>query len=151
MSLQAQYRSRLFGKPLKLGLDVTHNTEDYSDEPEGSFSHFHQDDVNGFVVQANWGSDGQAGDWLFSYFYANQEALSTNSSYIQDEWVRWGGSGQTRATNLRGSEFRVRYTISESMNVIARLFLVDAVDLLEPGDIEKESANRFRVDFNVRF
>ena len=31
------------------------------------------------------------------------------------------------------------------MNVIARLFFVDAIDLLEPGDTTKESGNRLRI------
>jgi hypothetical protein len=37
------------------------------------------------------------------------------------------------------------------MNIVARLFLVDAIDLLEPGDTTKETGNRFRIDYNVSF
>jgi hypothetical protein len=52
---------------------------------------------------------------------------------------------------LKGSEFRVIYTIRDNMNLFARMFFVDAVDLLEPGDTTKETGNRFRLDWNVSF
>jgi hypothetical protein len=74
-----------------------------------------------------------------------------HSSYTQDDWVRWGTSVQARATNLKGSEIRVRYTIRPTMNIIARLFFVDAIDLLEIGDTTKETGNRLRIDWNVSF
>ena len=65
--------------------------------------------------------------------------------------MRWGNANQVRATNLKGSEFRFIYTIRSGMNIIARLFFVDAIDLLESGDTSKETGNRFRVDWNVAF
>jgi hypothetical protein len=37
------------------------------------------------------------------------------------------------------------------MNIFARLFFVDAIELLEAGDTTKETGNRFRVDFNIAF
>ena len=90
-------------------------------------------------------------DWLFGYFYAHIEALSLNSSFLQDEWVRWGDANQVRSTNIKGSEFRVLYTINPKMNLFARAFFVDAIDLLEPGDSSKETGNRVRIDFNIFF
>jgi len=151
LSVQLQYRDSFLDQPIKLGLDYSNNLEDYSDEPTDSFSAFHADDVNGYVGFVQWGDTSDPGDWQVSYFYAYQGALATNSSYVQDEWVRWGSGGQTRATNIRGSEFRLRHTISRRMNIVARLFLVDAVDFLEPDDNAKETGNRFRVDWNIRF
>ena len=151
LSLQTQYRTRFRNQPLKLGFDYSHNLEDYSDEPVDSFSEFHDDDVNGYAGFVQWGNTSDPGDWQVSYYYVHQEALTTNSSYTQDEWVRWGGGGQVRATNLRGSEFRLRYAFSRRMNILARLYLVDAIDFLETGDIAKETGNRFRVDWNLRF
>jgi len=151
LSLQLQYRSTFRDRPLKLGFDYSHNLEDYSDEPVDSFSQFHEGDVNGYTALVQWGGTSDPGDWQFSYFYAYQEALTLNSSYVQDEWVRWGSGGQTRATNIRGRELRLVHTFSERMNIMARLFLVDAIDFLEPGDIAKETGNRFRIDWNLRF
>lgn len=151
LELQAQYRSQAFGKPFYLGLDLTHNFKDYDNAPPGSFSQFHKNDVDGAVVQVQIGETASRGDWLFGYYYAYLEALTVHSSYIQDDWVRWGSSTQGRTTNLKGSELRAVYTIRAGMNLFARLFFVDAINLLEPGDTMKETGNRFRIDFNVSF
>lgn len=149
-SLQLQYRTELLARPLLLGLDVMHNAEDYDDAPPDSFTGFHRDDVDGIVVEALLGGK-EPGDWQFGYFYSHVEALASNSSYVQDDWVRWGDANQVRATNLRGSEIRVHYTLKSNLNVFARLFFVDAIDLLEPGDTTKETGNRFRIDVNWSF
>ncbi len=151
LGLQLQYRTRAFGRPLRIGADLTHNTDDYGDEPAGSFGELHQDDVDGYVIELLWGERASAGDWQLGFFYAHLEALSAHSSYIQDDWVRWGNANQVRATNIEGSELRAIYTIRPGMNLFARLFLVDAIDLLNPGDTTRESGNRFRLDWNVSF
>ena len=150
-SLQFQYRTQLLARPLKLGIDYVYNGENYDNEPPGSFSEFHKNHVDGYVLEAQWGSTTASGDWQLSYYYAHIDALALHSSYTQDDWVRWGNAVQARATNLKGSEFRARYTIRPGMNLIARLFFVDAVDLLRPGDIAKETGNRLRIDWNVSF
>ena len=106
---------------------------------------------DGHAVDAEVEIAGGAGDLQVGYCYAYLEALTVNSSYIQDDWVRWGNANQVRATNLKGSEFRALYTIRPDMNLFARLFFVDAIDLLEPSDTTKETGNRFRVDWNVAF
>jgi hypothetical protein len=93
----------------------------------------------------------EPGDWQFGYFYSNVEALASNSSYVQDDWVRWGDANQVRATNLRGSELRALYTARKNLNVFARLFFVDAIDLLEPGDSTLETGSRFRIEVNWSF
>ena len=149
-NLQLQYRTEWLDQPLLLGVDVMHNAADYDNAPPDSFTDFHRDDVNGYVAEVLLGGK-EPGDWQFGYFYSNVEALASNSSYIQDDWVRWGNANQVRATNLRGSELRVLYTWRENFNVFARLFFVDAVDLLEPGDTTKETGNRFRIEFNWSF
>ena len=149
--LQLQYRSQMFGKSFTAGVDYTHNAENYDNEPLGSFSEIHKDHVDGYVLEFLWGDTKTARDWQFGYYYAHLEALAVHSSYTQDDWVRWGNSVQARATNLKGSEIRVRYTIRPAMNIIARLFFVDAIDLLEPGDAVKETGNRLRIDWNVSF
>jgi len=151
LNLQFQYRTRYFGQPAVIGLDLMRNVKNYDDEPTGSFSEFHKDDVDGLLLQLQWGQSKDAGDLLLGYYYVYQEALTTHSSYVQDDWVRWGNANQVRATNLKGSEFRVLYTIRPNVNIFARLFFVDAIDLLEPGDTSRESGNRLRIDFNVAF
>jgi hypothetical protein len=149
--LAAEYRTRAFGKRLLFGGNVARNFKNYDNAQPGSFSAFHKNDVDKVVVEVNWGEMGRPGDWLFAYYYAYIEALGMHSSYISDDWVRWGDAYQVRGTNLKGSEFRARYTIRLNQNILARLFFVDAINLLEPGDTTKETGNRFRVDYNIAF
>ena len=151
LDLQFQYRSHAFDTPYDIRFDYSRNIENYDDAPVGSFSEFHKDAVSGYVFGLEVGRKGNAGDWRAGYYYVHLEALTVNSSYIQDDWVRWGNAYQVRATNMKGSELRVLYTIRPNMNVFARLFFVDAIDLLEPGDTTKETGNRFRIDWNVAF
>jgi len=149
--LQLQYRSRVADIPYRIGLDLTHNAQNYDNEPVGSFSEFHKDHVDGYVVHFALGEHVNPGDWQFSYYYAHQQALTAHSSYVQDDWARWGTAIQARVTNMKGSEFRARYTVRPGFNVIARLFFVDAIDLLQPGDIALETGSRFRLDANIAF
>lgn len=149
--VQAQFRTSLFERPLKLGTDFGRNFEDYDDEPPGSFSEFHKDDTDFYSVFFNWGENKQKGDWLFGYYYLYVEALAYSSSYAHDDWVRWGNADQTRATNMKGSELRAVYSLAENMDLTGRVFLVEAVDLLNEGDATKEDGNRARIDFNIKF
>jgi len=152
LSLQAQYRLYTLSKLLRLGVTAGHNFEDYSDEPVDSFSEFHKDDVDFYTVFVKWGSTKHLGDWMLGYYWAHIEALALNSSYTEDDWVRWGTlNGQTRATNMRGSEFRFAVGLSKKADMVARLYLVDAPELLRVGDTTKETGNRARIDFNFRF
>jgi hypothetical protein len=150
-NLVMQYRSKIFEQPYYIGLDLTRNLKNYAAAPTGSFSEFHKNDQDGYVVEVEWGSQKRQGDWLFGYYYSYLEALTVHSSYIADDWVRWGNANQVRATNLKGSEFRAHYTITPKMNILARLFFVEAIDLLQPGDTTKEDGNRVRIDFNMSF
>lgn len=149
--LQFQYRSRIADIPYDVGFDLTHNAENYDNDPVDSFSEFHKDHVDGYVVHFTLGGRSEPGDWQFGYYYAHQEALTTHSSYVQDDWVRWGNAVQARTTNMKGSEFRALYTIRPGFNIFARLFVVDAIDLLQPGDTTLETGSRFRIEANISF
>lgn len=151
VNLMAQFRSTLFDRPYYVGLDLMRNFEGYENSPVDSFSQRHKDDREGYVVEFVLGDKGNAGDWQFGYYYSYLEALSVHSSYIADDWVRWGNANQVRATNLKGSELRALYSFSPTMNVFARLFFVDAINLLEAGDTTKETGSRFRIEFNISF
>ena len=151
INLQLQLRARAFSHPVRLGASYSHNFQDYSTAGVGSFSEFHQDHRDGYVVEVLWGESGSANDWQIGYYYSHVEALAANSSYIEDDWARWGTSTQARLTNMKGSEFRVLYTIGPRQNIFARLFFVDAVDLLQPGDIALEDGKRFRIEYKIAF
>jgi hypothetical protein len=103
------------------------------------------------VLEALWGRSGNAGDWQIGYYYSHVDALAANSSYIQDDWARWGTATQARLTNMKGSELRLLYTLGPRQKILARLFFVDAIDLLEPGDSALEDGKRFRVEYNIAF
>ena len=151
LNLQVQFRTTAFGQPLRLGADYSRNLRDYSGAPAGSFSEFHRDHLDGYVVEALWGASEDGGDFQLGYYYSHVEALAANSSYIQDDWARWGTSTQSRLTNMKGSEFRFLFTITPSQNIFARLFFVDAIDLLQPGDTFLEDGKRFRIEYNIAF
>ena len=51
---------------------------------------------------------------------------------------------ETRASNLKGHELRFAYAFEKNINLVARLFLVEAITTAEDG-------NRFRVDLNFKF
>lgn len=151
LMLQGQYRTELLSSPLAVGLDFARNLKDYSDAATGSFSEFHQKDKNAWVASVLWGSSRSSGDWQFGYYYAHIEALAVSSSYAQDDWVRWGNADQTRGTNMQGSEFRAVYTTSSRANIMARLYLVRAIKLLNESDLSREDGKRIRIDYNYRF
>jgi len=151
VNLMAQFRSQMFDRPYYIGLDYNRNLETYDDSPVDSFSQFHKDDRDGYVIEFVLGDKEKKGDWQFGYYYSYLEALSVHSSYIADDWARWGDANQVRATNLKGSELRAVYSFSPTMNIIARLFFVDAISLLEAGDTTLETGNRLRIDVNIEF
>jgi hypothetical protein len=83
-------------------------------------------------------------DWLLGYYYAHIEILSVNASYAQDDWIRFGSGTQTDASDFEGHEIRLGYALSANINLLARLYLVDAITTRQDG-------KRFRVDLNWRF
>jgi hypothetical protein len=123
-----QGRLRAGERPLTLGADVIHNAEAASD-------------ADGHVLSLLYGGGKEKGDWLIGWYYAEIEALAVHSSYAQDDWVRWGNATQTRGSNMEGHELRFVYNVDRRTNVVARLYLVEAVTGVEDG-------NRFRIDLN---
>jgi hypothetical protein len=140
----AQARRTVGGAPLALGVDVLHNARDYNafDPDPVTAANAHERD--GYAVQASYGSLGKAGQWLAGYTWAHIETLAVNNSYAQDDWVRWGSDTQTRASNMKGHEVRFGWAFDGSRNILARLYLVEAITSREDG-------KRFRFDYNWTF
>ena len=125
-------------RPLKFGIDVMKNTEDYAlTEPA-------RDEDTGYVAQVTYGQTKQRGDWLVAYYYARIEELAVNNSFSQDDWMRWGSATQTRSSNFKGHEVRFAYGLAKQLTLVARLYIVEALTTIEDG-------NRLRVDFNYKF
>ncbi len=127
-----------------LGADVMHNDESYSPSDPDPVTAANHDQTDGFVLSVKYGGLKAKGDWLAAVYYAEIEALAVNSSYAQDDWVRWGSATETRGSDLEGSELRFAYALEKNMNLVTRLYLVEAITTQEDG-------SRFRLDFNYKF
>lgn len=130
--------------PLTLGADVLNNFEDYSAAEVAPFPASEEDETFGYVLSAYLGQLKKANDWLVGYSWAHIETFSVNASYAQDDWIRFGSGAQTDASNFEGHEIRLGYAISSNINLLARLYLVEAITTVQDG-------NRFRLDLNWRF
>ena len=132
------------GRPLRFGFDWMWNVEDYAAADPDPFTAANRDETYGVVASVNYGRLRERHDWLCGYDYARIEALAVNASYAQDDWVRWGSATQTDASDLTGHEVRLGYVPWRNTNLLARLYLVDAVTSEQDG-------KRLRLDFNWRF
>ena len=149
--LQAQWRFHNLPQKFYLGADYLHNGQDYSVSDPDVFTAFHHNDVDGYVLQAVYGGVKKRGDWLLGLYYTRLEALAIHNSYAQDDWVRWGSSDQTSASNMKGPEFRTGMGLGRNMNLIARLFLIRGLEKELPSDERNQTGKRFRIDFNWSF
>lgn len=149
--LQAQWRFHNLPQKLLLGADYLHNSQNYSASDPDMFTAFHHNDVDGYVLQAVYGGVNKSGDWLLGAYYTRLESLAIHNSYAQDDWVRWGSSDQTSASNMKGPEFRAGMGLGHNMNLIVRLFLVRGLEKDLPSDERNQTGKRFRIDFNWSF
>lgn len=147
----AEAAMRFLGRPLKLNLDLLHNSQSYSATDADPFTAFHRNENDGYILSARIGDTAERGHWLFGYYYAHVETFAVNNSLAEDDWLRWGSATQTRASNFKGSEFRLATSLGNNINVVARLYLVEAIRLRSATSLSKEDGNRFRVDFNWSF
>lgn len=156
-----------FGRDrLRLGATYSLNMENYDDASPGSFDAAHADEDTGYTVFATWrgdrtraaavegtedGGDGRRGYWEVGAYYTHMETFAFNSSYMQDDWLRWGSMTQTRGSNFEGTELRGVYGFSRRLDLVARLYVVEGIRLTNPGDAVREDGKRFRLDANFRF
>ena len=140
----AQWSIPLNGIPLTLGGDVFNNFKDYDAADAAPFPASDDDETFGFLLSASLGQLKKQHDWLLAYYYAHIETFAVNASYAQDDWVRFGNGPQTDASDFKGHEIRLGYALSKNINVMARLYLVDAITTIQDG-------NRFRFDLNWKF
>lgn len=148
--VSGQYKTSAQERPLTFGVDYITNNESYSSTDPNAFTAFNADETDGLVAQVSYGST-SPGNWLVAYYYATIDTFAFSSSYSQDDWMRWGSATETRSTNFNGHEFRFAYGLMQNMNLVARLYLVEANELRSAGAAAKEDGNRFRIDVNYRF
>jgi len=166
--VNGQWNVEIGQEVFQLGADYYLNTENYDNESPGSFGDFHKDEDIGYTIFATWGGDRaiaaagkdsnedrnageMQGYWRVGVYYTHVEMFAFNSSYMQDDWVRWGNMTQARSSNFKGTELRGVYGFNEKLELVARLYLVDGIKLTNPGDVAREDGNRLRLDMNFRF
>lgn len=132
------------GLPITMEIDVLYNMQNYSASSTNAFTAQNYDQKNGYVLSVKAGDMEHLGNWLAAYYYAYIENFAVNSSYAPDDWVRWGAGGETRSSNMKGHQFNLGYAVTDDINVLARLYLVEAITNDEQG-------NRFRIDVNYTF
>lgn len=140
----AQWSIPVCGLPFSLGADVYHNFENYSAAEVAPLAAINKDEDLGYVFSVTLGQLKERNDWLVGYYYSHIETFAVNASYAQDDWIRFGNGAQTDASDFEGHEFRIGYAISKHINVLARLYFVDAITTRQDG-------NRFRLDLNWKF
>ncbi|HVR35060.1 MAG TPA: putative porin [Methylomirabilota bacterium] len=140
----AQYAFAWREIPISLGADLFHNFQDYNAADVAPLPADTTDETLGYVLSIQAGTLSDQHDWLLGYYYAHIETFAVNASYAQDDWVRFGSGAQTDSSDFKGHEFRVGYALSKNLNLLARLYLVEAITTVQDG-------NRFRLDLNWRF
>lgn len=136
-------RMNLGGLPVAAGADVMRNLKGYSADDPDPFTAANRDQTDGYVARITVGGLTGRGGWLAAYYYAYVEPFAVNASYAQDDWHRFGSATQTDASDFKGHEFRLAYALGGQVNLVARLYLVEAITTAQEG-------KRFRVDFNWR-
>ena len=131
-------------RPLTLGVDLIRNFESYSAADVAPFAARQRDEKSGYVFSVLLGQLKNPYDWQVGYYYAHIETLAVNASYSQDDWARFGSATQADVTDFKGHEFRATFVITKSLNLAARLFLVDAITSIQDG-------KRLRLDLNYKF
>ncbi len=140
----AQWSAPVGGVPLTLGFDLFNNFEDYSAADAAPLAPGNADETLGYVLSAQVGQLKKPKDWQVGYYYAHIETFSVNASFAQDDWVRWGSATQTDGSDGAGHELRASYMVTKSLNLVARVFVVEAITSAQDG-------KRFRLDANWRF
>jgi hypothetical protein len=140
----AQWSVPVQGIPLTLGADIFHNVQDYDAADVAPFPAADADETLGYVFSAAVGQLKKRHDWLVAYYYAHVETFAVNASYAQDDWLRFGNGAQTDASDFQGHEIRLGYALSKNINLMARIYLVEAITTAQDG-------NRFRIDLNWKF
>ena len=139
--LSAQWSTPIQGRPLVFGVDLIENFHDYSAAETAPFLPLNAGETSGYVFSVQFGQLKQAKDWMVGYFYAHIETFAVNAAYSEDDWARFGSATQSDLTDIKGHEFRAAYAISKNINIMARLFLVEAITTVQDG-------KRFRLDLN---
>jgi len=110
------------------------------------------DQKKGLVTSLSIGNLKNQGDWKLGLTYTYLERFAAVDFLAQNDWARWDyssqGSNDGRLTNFKGVEIMGGYAIDKNMTFKVKCFIVDQI---VPYGAEKETGNRVRLDFDIRF
>ncbi len=141
----AKAKFKVGSRTLEVGADLMANFEDYES------SLFNNDQTTGYMGSVKYGGLSNKGDFLFAYYYAHIEKYAVVARYAQDDWVRWGSSTATRSSNFSGHELRAAVALGSKNNIVARLYLVEGLELESASAAAVEVGVRIRIDWNIGF
>jgi hypothetical protein len=127
--------------PISISVDYMRNISSYSTQ---ELALAKDDNKTGIVTSIDINTLFGYAALSFKYTYADIGALSVNSSYSEDDWMRWGSATETRSSDFSGHEVRFKYKMPAYGNIVLRFYSVDAKSTIEDGD-------RVRVDWNMKF
>jgi hypothetical protein len=139
-----QSKWQVEGRPLILGFDLTHNSENYSATDSDPFTSNNYKQIDSYVFYVRFGQLQRKGDWLLGYYYGYIATLAVVASYAQDDWVRFGSADQTDASDFKGYELRAAYSLLKTVNLVLRFYDVKAITSSQDG-------KRLRLDFDMKF
>jgi hypothetical protein len=142
-TLGLRWARRFDTLPVRVDADVFYNFEDYDASDVAPFSASDTKEILGYAFTLRVGQLEERSDWLAGYTYAHIETFAVNASYAQDDWIRFGSGAQTDSSDFEGHEIRVGYSLSKNIQLLARVYLVEAITTSQDG-------NRFRLDLNWR-
>ena len=128
----AQFKFNMGKVPVTIGGDFMKNLED----PNLTGL---EDETNGFVAQLLL----NPGKWTAGVYYVHIEKFAVVANFAQDDWWRFG-SGHTNSSDLEGFELRLAYDLGNRMNLVARHYVTEMI-------VGNNEANRFRLDFNIKY
>lgn len=140
---QVQLSRDLAGIPFTIGADFYSNLKEYSPTSD-PFATANPNQDFGYVLSLTGGELKDPGDFQWGYYYAYLETFAVNASYAQNDYVRWGSATQTDSSDLKGHEVRMTYRATPKLDIVTRLYDVDAITSQQDG-------MRFRIDFNYKF
>jgi hypothetical protein len=126
---------------LQVGIDFFKNLSGY--DTSSQIDEVYKDQTSGYVGSLLYNLK----RFQFSYYYAYIEKYAVIDYLAQDDWVRWGNSNFTRASNFKGHEFRLKYNFNKQFNTVLRTYIVKAI---KTTGSHLETGTRVRLDLNIK-
>lgn len=144
-------KAEISKKPkITFGVDFYQNLKDL--DKNDSIPNNFKNQKRGLVTGVGLGQLNKKKDFKIQLTHLYMERYAAVDFLAQNDWARWDyssqGSKDGRLTNIKGLELMGGYAIDKNINIKLRCFFVD--QLVSFG-ANKETGNRIRVDFNIRF